>query len=112
MRDDENMPDLPWSDEEEYVAYLQLERHMFAWVLQHEGKTPRAAAESLALRVYRYEPAGSERGLIFHDEAWHWAMLSLHGQLYWKAKPALERPSETYREESRRFQEETGRRLS
>ncbi|NBE56038.1 hypothetical protein, partial [Streptomyces boluensis] len=81
----------------EYVDTLRVERLGYAWVMRHHGgRTPeRAWAE--ALEHYPYEPPGTPcRGLVFHDEAWHWAMLTLHGHGYWQERPALREPSAEY----------------
>jgi hypothetical protein len=57
-----------------------------------------------ALHAYPYEPSSDAyRGLAFHDEAWHWAMLTIHGDMYWLRDRALEVPSEAYRLESESF---------
>lgn len=84
--------------EHAYRRTLEAERRSFAWVLRtYGGQTPaRARAEALAR--YPYEPPGAPyRGLIFHDEAWHWAMLHLHGEGYWRDRPDLARPPGAYR---------------
>jgi hypothetical protein len=97
--------DNPWqvAPEEEYLASLEHERHMFAWCLvQHGSFTPEAAAQK-ALDFYQYEPPEEEhRGLVFHDEAWHWAMLGISPR-YWRTHPELAHASDAYRAESRRF---------
>ncbi len=33
---------------------------------------------------------------MFHDESWHWAMLRLHGDLYWQHRPELLHPPTDY----------------
>jgi len=92
--------------EEEYVAYLAHERHMFAWCLECVGRVPKEEAQKAALDFYVYEPASDEhRGLAFHDEAWHWAMTRIKGAGYWRVEPDLEMPSEEYRAESKWFDE-------
>ncbi|WP_247703154.1 hypothetical protein [Streptomyces sp. F63] len=49
------------------------------------------------MRRYPYEPDGdSDRGLIFHDEAWHWAMPAIHGDRCVVEHPGLARPSAEY----------------
>ena len=89
--------------EAEYVSYLAAERHLFAWCLVRYGGVSDADAQLKALARYPYEPPGDElRGLIFHDESWHWAMLHLHGEQYWLSKPHLERPSPEYEHEARK----------
>ncbi|MFC7303072.1 hypothetical protein ACFQVC_02410 [Streptomyces monticola] len=88
---------MTWS-EAEYLAYLAQERLNYAWVLrEHGGMTPDAAGAA-ALDDYPYEPADAPyRGLVFHDEAWHWAMLRIHGDRYRVTHPELDGPSAAYR---------------
>ncbi|WP_084774556.1 hypothetical protein [Nonomuraea candida] len=86
-----------WS-EEEYVTYLRGERRRFAWVMRRYGGLSPSEAEAAALNRYPYEPSDEAyRGLIFHDEAWHWAMLELYGDSYWIDRPELTHPSPEYR---------------
>ena len=90
------------TDEAEYVATLAAERHLFAWCLIHYGGRAPADAVAEAEAWYAYEPASaSQRWLIFHDEAWHWAMARLFGAGYWQARADLARPSEAYRLEAK-----------
>ncbi|KAB8161211.1 hypothetical protein FH609_003450 [Streptomyces sp. 3MP-14] len=88
---------MTWT-EADYVAYLEAERRRYAWVMRrHGGRTPERA-RAAALAHYPYEPADApHRGLVFHDEAWHWAMLEIHGHAYWSERPDLERPPPEYR---------------
>lgn len=93
----------PWP-EAEYQEYLASERHMFAWVLVRYGSIAEDRAEELARERYPTEPADAPyRGLIFHDEAWHWGMLALRGEHYWIAAPSLESPPPEYRAEQERW---------
>ena len=95
--------DAAWPSEEEYCRYLEAERHLYAFVLREHGGLPEADAQKQALERYPYEAADDEfRALIFHYEAWHWAMLHLYGERYWDARPELETPSQAYRNESYR----------
>ncbi|SOD62295.1 hypothetical protein SAMN06297387_105111 [Streptomyces zhaozhouensis] len=89
---------MTWS-ETEYVAYLLAERRRYAWVLaRHGGLTPEEA-RAVAREHYPYEPADAPfRGLVFHDEAWHWAMRVIHGDRYASTHPELVHPPEEYRE--------------
>ncbi|WP_327108531.1 hypothetical protein [Nonomuraea glycinis] len=83
--------------EEEYVAHLRDERRRFAWVMQRYGGLTSAEAEEAALERYPYEASGTPlRGLIFHDEAWHWAMLRIHNNRYPVDHPELANPSAEY----------------
>lgn len=97
------MTDLIWPDrtEAEYLANLGDERRSFAWALCNYGGFSAADAHAEALAFYPYEePGTSYRGLIFHDEAWHWAMLRIHGEGYWRTHPELEQPPREYRDAS------------
>ena len=74
---------------------------MFAWCLQKYGGIAPPEAEAEALRFYPYEPPSDpHRGLSFHDHAWHWAMLRIHGPHYWVKDRGLESPPDDYRVES------------
>ncbi|WP_328407024.1 hypothetical protein [Nocardia sp. NBC_00403] len=85
-----------WS-EEEYVEYLREERRRFTWVMQRYGGLSSVEAEAAALESYPYEAADKPfRGLIFHDDAWHWAMLRIHGDNYTMEHPELCVPSSEY----------------
>jgi hypothetical protein len=88
---------MTWS-EAEYVACLVSERRRYAWVMRRYGGLALAESWAAALASYPYEPAGEPyRGLVFHDEAWHWAMLALHGHRYVVERPELEDPPAAYR---------------
>lgn len=94
----------PALTEQEYVVCLEHERHMFAWTLERFGAVPPAEARARALQCYPYEPPDDVcRGLSFHDEAWHWAMLTLHGSMYWQASPGFEVAPAEYLKEAQRF---------
>ncbi|MEU3710239.1 hypothetical protein [Streptomyces catenulae] len=89
---------MTWT-ETEYRAYLAEERRLYAWVLCRYGDRTPEEARAAALGRYPYEPAEAPlRGLVFHDEAWHWAMLTLHGEGYWRRHPELADPPAAYRE--------------
>lgn len=96
-----------WS-ENEYLEYLKHERHMFAWVLRSYGSYSPADADDAAVARYPYEEPNDLRGLIFHDEAWHWAMLRIHGEAYWLANPQLEFPSQEYLDASSLLEPNSG----
>ncbi|MEU7472125.1 hypothetical protein AB0A94_27005 [Streptomyces sp. NPDC044984] len=50
-----------------------------------------------ALECYPYEPADrAHRGLVLHDEAWHWAMPAIHGGRYPVEHPELVHPPSAY----------------
>ena len=86
----------PWEDEEDYRAYLTMEREVYAWCLVKYGHYSRSEALKESESFYEYEPPGEYRGLVFHDEAWHWAMLKVFGESYWELRPDLESPSAEY----------------
>ncbi|EFL19581.1 hypothetical protein [Streptomyces sp. C] len=87
---------MTWS-EAEYLKCLEAERRGYAWVMEHHGGLTPKEAEEAALEWYRYEPAGDPyRGLVFHDESWHWAMLAVHGHRYTVEHPELAYPSPGY----------------
>ncbi len=90
--------------EKDYVRYLVHERHMFAWCLiTHGGVAPVAALTQAEVR-YPFEAATEPfRGIIFHDVAWHWAMLALFGQRYWHSHPEFQFQSDGYRAESYKY---------
>jgi len=89
----------PWQENEQaYAAYLQQERSLFAWCLRTLGGKSPADALQAAEALYTYEPSTDpHRGLVFHDEAWHWAMLQIMGPQYWVNRPELKEPSAAYR---------------
>ncbi|MFB7369671.1 hypothetical protein ACFC0D_07530 [Streptomyces sp. NPDC056222] len=89
----------PWSeDEEEHVRILASERRGFAWVLHRYGGRTKAQAGAEAVEFYAYEPADKPyRGLVFHDEAWHWAMGRVFGDSYHRDRPELAAPPGEYK---------------
>lgn len=90
------MIDVRW-EEEEYCRYLNAERRAYAWVLTEVGGFAGAAAQLAARAQYPYQaPDAEDRGRVFHDESWHWAMLRLHGDLYWQHRPELLHPPTDY----------------
>ncbi len=88
---------MTWS-EAEYVECLQGERRCYAWVMRRHGNLTPTEAWAAALECYPYEPSDAPyRGLVFHDEAWHWAMSKIHGVRYTVEHPELAEPSAEYR---------------
>ncbi len=86
-----------WS-EAEYLEYLRSERRAYAWVMRRHGGLTSEEAGQAALECYPYEPADAPyRGLVFHDEAWHWAMLAIHGDRYGHEHPEPADPPPEYR---------------
>jgi len=84
--------------EDEYVRYLHGERARYAWVMRKYGTMSSAQADEAADMRYPYQPPGTAyRGMIFHNLAWHWAMLALKGEHYWLRYPELAKPPEAYR---------------
>ncbi|MFI6037419.1 hypothetical protein ACIBBD_25240 [Streptomyces sp. NPDC051315] len=87
---------MTWS-EAEYVDCLEGERRRYAWVMRRYGGLTPPESWAAALDRYPYEPAAEPyRGLVLHDEAWHWAMLTLHGDRYPVDRPDLASPSAEY----------------
>jgi hypothetical protein len=85
-----------WS-EDEYIQYLRDERRRYEWVMQRHGGLDAVQAAVAAATRYPFEPAETPyRGLVFHDEAWHWAMRDIHGDQYWVSHPNLVTPSAEY----------------
>ncbi|MEU6237607.1 hypothetical protein [Kitasatospora sp. NPDC047058] len=88
---------MAWS-EEAYCRCLELERRGYAWVMERHGGMSPEQAEQAALECYPYEPADDPyRGLVFHEESWHWAMLAIHGYHYVSEHPELVDPPPEYR---------------
>jgi len=86
-----------WS-EAEYLDCLRSERRGYAWVMRHHGGLTPSQARAAALERYPYEPDDAPfRGLVLHDEAWHWAMSVIHGDRYMVELPGLAQPSVEYR---------------
>ncbi|MEV7971652.1 hypothetical protein [Cellulomonas sp. NPDC089187] len=90
------MTDSGWS-QEEYCRYLNAERRAYAWTLSELGGFTADTARSAAVEQYPYLGAADPyRGLVFHHESWHWAMLRLHGDRYWEREPGLLHPPSAY----------------
>lgn len=84
--------DFEFSDEE-YGDYLLVERRSYAWALVNYGNFSQEIAEQMAIDFYRLEPRNE---LVFHDQAWHWAMLKIFGPQYWINRPDLLTPPAGY----------------
>ncbi len=83
--------------EDKYVAYLTSERRRFAWVMHRYGGLTAAQADAAALARYPYEASDAPyRYLVFHNRAWHWAMLKIHKDRYWVTYPELVSPPTEY----------------
>ncbi|MEU3289658.1 hypothetical protein OG739_02285 [Streptomyces longwoodensis] len=83
--------------EAEYLEYLRAERRGYAWVMQYHGGLTPAEAHRAAAEHYPYEAEDDPyRTLVFHDEAWHWAMQAIHGERYASEHPELAHPSPAY----------------
>ena len=92
-------------DETNYASQLAHERHMYAWCLVVYGGSTQEDARAIAEEFYPHEePDAPHRGLVFHDQAWHWAMLRIFGADYWVIRPGTEKPSAQYETESRRYE--------
>lgn len=92
----------------EYVECLKHERHLFARVFRSYGSYSPADADDAAAACYPYEEPSDLHGLIFHDEAWHRAMLRIHGEFHWLAKPKLESPPQEYLDASSSLEANSG----
>jgi len=80
---------------------------MYAWCLMKYGAIPPDQARTQAESFYEYEPATDQyRGLVFHDEAWHWAMIRIFGEGYWNHRPELSDPCKGYQAESEALRNE------
>ncbi|MEU2230075.1 hypothetical protein [Streptomyces vietnamensis] len=87
---------MTWS-EAEYTECLRGERRRYAWTMRHHGGLSPSEAWAAAMDWYPYEPGDAPyRGLVFHDEAWHWAMLAVHGDRYPVERPELVDPPTEY----------------
>jgi hypothetical protein len=65
--------------------------------MRRYGGLTAAGADAAALERYPYESSEAAcRGLVFHDEAWHWAMLKIHQDGYWLTHPELASPPAEY----------------
>ncbi len=82
-----------------YLRYLNHERQYFARALVEAGGFDEADAAREALFRYPYEPPNPDRGGVFHDLPWHWAMIRLHGHCFWMSKPELTYPPENFHRE-------------
>lgn len=86
--------------EKEYRSKLEEQRHMYSWCLQNIGGHSKINADKKAEEFYKYEPVSDKhRNLVFHDDAWHWAMLYLKGEQYWLKNPELKSETKEYSEE-------------
>jgi hypothetical protein len=90
--------------ESEYSDLLEEERYMFAWTLRVYGGYSAESAMRFAHDFYPYEEPGDLRGIVFHDEAWHWAMMKIFGDFYWISYPEFDRPPSDYRDAQRNRQ--------
>ena len=83
--------------DDEYAQYLLDERRRYAWVMRRHGGLDAIEAERAAVERYPFEASDAPfRGLVFHDEAWHWAMRDIYGDQYWISHPHLSEPSAEY----------------
>ncbi|CAN5709208.1 hypothetical protein BH09VER1_BH09VER1_44100 [soil metagenome] len=96
----------PWSDDDVmYREHLAHERHLYAWCLVAYGGLAQAGANAKAEEFYVEQSiAEPMRCLVFHDEAWHWAMLRIFGNAYWITRPGTESPSPEYKAEAGRIE--------
>lgn len=91
--------------EEEYLNQLKQQRHMFEWCLLNVGEYSRDKIKSVSNRLFSYKPESDEyRWLVFHEDAWHWAMLEIKGEGYWCKYPNLKDPSLEYEQECEHYE--------
>ncbi len=96
--------DAVWINEAEYLNYLDFERQLYAFALISYGGFAPELARQESLKRYPYEHIDTPyRGLIFHKESWHWAMMRLHGDRYWISFPELQDQPEAFLLESERL---------
>ncbi len=87
---------------EDFTTEIEDSRHLFAWCLVRYGQVPEVLALEQARKRYPDQSRGREfeQALIFHDEPWHWAMLHVEGEGYWRWRPEREQPSLDYEAEA------------
>ena len=86
--------------EEEYISSLKQQSHMYEWCLKNIGGLTTSEAKLEAEKLYTYVPPSEKyRWLVFHDDAWHWAMLKINGEQYWTSFPELAHASPEYEQE-------------
>ena len=74
--------------EEQYALALDNIRYLFAWTLVRYGDFSHKKAKEEAMKQFPYQSENEDyRELVFHEEAWHWAMLFLYGENYWDNFP-------------------------
>lgn len=98
MADDQDCPPTA----KDCTVEIEDARHLFAWCLIHYGQVPPESAREQAREFYPDQTPGCryEREMLFHDEAWHWAMLRVVGDFYWIERPELAGASLEYDTES------------
>lgn len=68
------------SSEEEYLADLKQQRHMYAWCLRNVGTFSNEQSQKESEEFCCYQPPEEEyREFVFHDDVWHWATLKIKG---------------------------------
>lgn len=95
-----------WSewDETDYCKTLEHGRKMYAWCLVQLNGIDAAEAKARAEKRYPYQAPGTPyRGIIFHEDSFHIAMLDTHGNCYWVNKPELLEHKRAFDEESERL---------
>jgi hypothetical protein len=91
--------------EEKYLVLLKHQRHMYKWCLQNIGNLPEGDARKEAETFYKYEPVEEKhRWIVFHEDAWHWAMLKLKGENWWLDFPELKEANTEYNMEWKKFE--------
>jgi len=109
--DDQPLTDsqLAWADEEQYMLYLNMEKHLFIWALGYEGQLVEAECCALGDEKYAYRPVTDlTRGETFTDDSWHHAMIQLYGGQYWQEHPEVMTAPQAYHDEMHRYLGLTG----
>jgi len=69
--------------DDEYLQYLEAERHLFAWCLMRIDGFSASDARAEALKRYPWESSDDEyREMVFHRTAWTWAIIRIFGHEY------------------------------
>ena len=93
--------------EAEYQVLLVQQGHMYEWCLKNIGNLSEKDARKEAKEFYKYEPVSEKlRWLVFHEDAWHWAMLKIKGENWWVDFPELKEANAEYNREWERFETE------
>ncbi len=83
-----------------YSEQIRIEKHMYKWCLIKYGSLNHELADKQANDFYNFESEDNEyKYIVFHEEAWHWAMIKIHGENYWIVDPSLKSIPSEYKDE-------------